>query len=55
MCTGAEHLTPAARLIVANILGEIAARLAVEYACDPADIMIGPVDLGPPADGGESS
>lgn len=45
MCQGPEHLTPRARVLVAELLTQIATTLAAEYGCDPAEVRIGPVDF----------
>lgn len=47
MCRGAEGLTPRVAELVADLLGQMAARLAEEYGCDPSEIRVGPVDIGP--------
>lgn len=47
MCRGADGLTPRARELVGYMLGQLTARLADEYGCDPAEITVGPVDIGP--------
>ena len=48
MCDPGDTLTPAAREQVGAILAEIVAAVAARYGCDPADVVVGPVDLGPP-------
>lgn len=47
MCRGGEGLTPRAAELVVDILGQMARRLAEECDCDPAEVTIGPVDIGP--------
>lgn len=47
MCTGGERLTVDARRLVGELLGDLAEAVAAMHGCDPADVVIGPVDLGP--------
>lgn len=41
-----SSVTPAAAPLVADLLKQIAAKLARECGCDPGEVRIGPVDFG---------
>lgn len=40
-------ISPAAAVALDALFTAVRERLAVEWGCDPADITIGPCDLGP--------
>jgi hypothetical protein len=45
MCR-AGPLTPAASVMVAELLRDLRTALAEQFGCDPAEVLVGPVDLG---------
>lgn len=50
MCRTGDDLTPRAGELLAEILRQCAKQLATEAGCDPRDVRIGPVDIGPDHD-----
>lgn len=40
------ELAPEAELLVALLLGDLVTAIAEQYGCDPAQVLIGPVDFG---------
>lgn len=40
------EVSPEAELAVALLLGALVAELAERAGCDPAEVLVGPVDLG---------